>query len=228
MFSIINDWNPKQAKLKSIIKKEESFNEAVNLCLDLHSMVHLREVSGRKEISFIEEVLENVSDETFKKSASLDKGRTMAYNIWHITRIEDICANILIAGDDRQVIEEGNWQKKINSRIKDTGNALTAEEIKEFSQMVNREELMNYRTDVGIKTREIIKKLSPKDMKRKMKPESLQRILDEDSVSKKTDAVWLIEFWGKKTVLGLLLMPITRHQTVHLNDCLKIKKRIKK
>lgn len=64
--------------------------------------------------------------------------------------------------------------------------------------MINREELMNYRTAVGIKTREIIRKLSPQDMKRKMKPESLQRILDEDSVSENTDAIWLIEFWAKK------------------------------
>lgn len=82
MFSIINDWNPKQTRLKSIINKQQNFDEALELCLDLHSIVHLSEVSGRKDITFIEEVLENVSDEGFKNIGLQDKGRTMAYNIW--------------------------------------------------------------------------------------------------------------------------------------------------
>ena len=86
---------------------------------------------------------------------------------------------------------------------------------------------MNYRAAVGKKTREIIKNLTFKDMKRKMNEKSLQRILDEKGVSEKPEAVWLVEFWGKKTVAGLLLLPITRHHVMHINDCLKIKKKIK-
>ena len=226
MFKVNTDWNPKQARLRSIIKKNADFQEASELCLNLHSIVHMPEVSGGTEYSFLEEVLENVSDEGFKNYSSSYKGRTMAYNIWHITRIEDICANILIA-DDTQVINTDNWLKKTGSIITDTGNALTAEEIAEFSLAVNREELMNYRAAVGKKTREIIKNLTPADMKRKMNKESLERILTEKGVSEKPDAVWLVEFWGKKTVAGLLLLPITRHHVTHINDCLKIKKKIK-
>lgn len=226
MFSINNDWNPKQARLRSIIKKEGDFQEAAELCLNLHSIVHMPEVSESGEYSFLEEVLSGVSDDGFKNYSASDKGRTMAYNIWHITRIEDICANILIA-DDVQVIDTDNWLKKTKSIIKDTGNALTAEEIAEFSAAVSREELMNYRAAVGKKTREIIRNLTFKDMKRKMNEKSLQRILDEKSVSEKPEAVWLVEFWGKKTVAGLLLLPITKHHVMHINDCLKIKKKIK-
>ena len=226
MFSINNDWNPKQTRLRDIIKKEGDFQETIELCLKLHSIVHMPEVSGSGEYSFLEEVLSGVSDDGFKNYSSSYKGRTMAYNIWHITRIEDICANILIA-DDVQVINTDNWLKKTKSIISDTGNALTAEEIAEFSASVSRGELMNYRAAVGKKTREIIKNLTFKDMKRKMEKEALQRILDEKSVSEKPDAVWLVEFWGKKTVAGLLLLPITRHHVMHINDCLKIKKKIK-
>jgi hypothetical protein len=36
---------------------------------------------------------------------------------------------------------------------------------------------------------------------------------------------WLLDFWGKKTILGLIMMPIIRHQTVHLNDCFIIKEK---
>jgi hypothetical protein len=226
MFSITKDWNPKQARLRSIIKKADDFQEAIDICLNLHSIVHMPEVSESGEFSFLEEVLSNVSDEGFKNYSSSNKGRTMAYNIWHITRIEDICANILIA-DDAQVFNTGSWLEKTGSTVTDTGNALTAEEIAEFSAKINREELMNYRAAVGKKTREIIKNLTPADMKRKMKEESIKRILDEKSVSEKPDAVWLVDFWGKKMVAGLLLLPITRHHVTHINDCLKIKKKIK-
>ena len=226
MFSVNDDWNPKQARLRSIIKKEGDFQEAMDLCLELHSIVHMSEVSENGEYSFLEEVLSDVSDEGFKNYSASSKGRTMAYNIWHITRIEDICANILIA-NDVQVINTNDWLKKTGSTITDTGNALNAEEIAEFSKAVNREELINYRNAVAKKTREIIKNLTYKDMKRKMGGEALQRILDEKSVSEKPEAVWLVEFWGKKTVAGLLLLPITRHHIMHINDCLKIKKKIK-
>ena len=226
MFSVNNDWNPKQARLRSIIKKEGDFQEAMDICLSLHSIVHMPEVSENGEYSFLEEVLTDVSDDGFKNYSLSYKGRTMAYNIWHITRIEDICANILIAGGE-QVINTDNWLKKTGSIITDTGNALTAEEIAEFSQAVNKEELLNYRAVVGKKTREIIRNLTYKDMKRKMDEDALQRILDEKSVSEKEEAVWLVEFWGKKTVAGLLLLPITRHHVMHINDCLKIKKKIK-
>jgi hypothetical protein len=45
-------------------------------------------------------------------------------------------------------------------------------------------------------------------------------------VTEHKDSVWLLDFWGKKTVAGILLMPITRHQIVHLNDCIKLKERL--
>ena len=52
MFSINNDWNPKQARLRSIIKKEGDFQETIELCLKLHSIVHMPEVSGSGEYIF--------------------------------------------------------------------------------------------------------------------------------------------------------------------------------
>jgi hypothetical protein len=56
-----------------------------------------------------------------------------------------------------------------------------------------------------------------------MKPESVGRILDEGGVTGHKDSLWLLDFWGKKTVAGILLMPITRHQILHLNDSMKLK-----
>jgi hypothetical protein len=58
-----------------------------------------------------------------------------------------------------------------------------------------------------------------------MKPDRLQRILDEGGVLNVEGANWLIDFWGKKNVAGILLMPITRHQMVHMNESMRLKKK---
>ncbi len=225
MFNIGIDWNPKQAKLKSIILKPDYFEEAIALSLELHSIVHEKEMSSSETITFADEVFHNISHECFC-NITYDKIRTFAYNVWHITRIEDICANILIA-DDIQVINTNNWLDRLNCTITDTGNALLTKEIADFSQRIDQKQLFEYRVAVGEKTRKVLKSLQPKDMKTKMNNLRLKRILDEKAVSKEKEAVWLIDFWGKKSIAGLIQMPILRHQVVHLNDCLKIKKKCK-
>jgi hypothetical protein len=47
--------------------------------------------------------------------------------------------------------------------------------------------------------------------------------MEEGVLTRQDDSIWLLDFWGKKTVAGLLQMPITRHQIVHINDCFKLK-----
>jgi hypothetical protein len=40
------------------------------------------------------------------------------------------------------------------------------------------------------------------------------------------DAKGLIDYWSKRKISGLLLMPPTRHCFIHLNEALKIKKKV--
>lgn len=102
---------------------------------------------------------------------------------------------------------------------------MTTDEIIHFSRALNMSMLMSYREAVGKRTRAVIKALSPPDLKRKVKPE-IARVLDEGGVIEHKDSIWLLDFWGKKTVAGILLMPITRHQIMHLNNCLQMKEKI--
>ena len=60
-----------------------------------------------------------------------------------------------------------------------------------------------------------------------MQLDRLNRILNEGGVLDVEGSRWLLDFWGKKNVAGLILMPVTRHQLVHLNDSMKIKKKFK-
>ncbi|MDR2043672.1 MAG: DinB family protein [Clostridium sp.] len=226
--SLISDWNPKQTELKTALAHQESFEEAIKLCLELHGSVHSGAVSRTALPTIFDGLWNGLSHEAFVKPPARDDGfgrkATIAWNIWHITRIEDITANILIA-DGIQILDDA-WLGKLGVSVTDTGNPMSEDEIAEFSDAMKMEALLRYRNAVGTRTREIILGLSYSGCKRKMKPESVQRILAEGGVTEHKDSIWLLDFWGKKNVAGILLMPITRHQIMHISHCFKLKNRL--
>lgn len=219
----LKSWNDDIKELRNIILKPDKIQESKSLALSLHSMVHLSIMSGIDKKTFEDELWEGVDENKFRTSQN-QKGRTIAYGIWHCTRIEDITMNLLVAGD-KQIFNRENWKEKINSNITDTGNAMSEDDIMEFSKNINMQELKNYRIEVGGRTRDIVKNLSTQDMKRKFDKHRLQRILDERAVLDVEASNWLIDFWGRKNVAGIILMPMTRHQVIHINESLSAKKK---
>lgn len=225
MFSVVESWNPQQKLFKSIMKKEKRFNEAKELILYLHSMVHISKVYDLDGITLEDEVWDDVTNFDFLTMPTI-KDVTIAWNIWHITRIEDLVVNILIA-DDKQVLD-AEWLSRLGVDVTDTGNAMSDDEIISLSNKLDMRELHRYRNVVGIKTRNVLSSIKFIDLKRKVTAEGLKRILDEGGVIDHPESIWLLDFWGKKDVAGLINMPVTRHQVVHLNDSLKLKKKCKR
>jgi hypothetical protein len=224
MFTVSTDWNPKQSLLKELINKKEHFSETISLIKEMHKLVHLSEMSDSSGITYADEVIHGLNEEDYTIMPT-NKDVTIAWNIWHITRIEDLTMNLLVH-ESNQVLNH-NWLTKLHIEVRDTGNAMSDDEIIELSNKIDKVTLINYRNAVGKRTREILDTLTYEDLKRKVKKESLDRILLEGGVTTQDDSIWLLDFWGNKTVAGIIQMPITRHQIVHLNDCMKLKKKIK-
>jgi hypothetical protein len=65
--------------------------------------------------------------------------------------------------------------------------------------------------------------LPPEAINHKVDPRRLQRLMDEGAVVEA--ARGLIDYWGGLSIAGLLLMPPTRHNFVHLNEALRVKKK---
>lgn len=221
MFQIGTDWNPLQTRLKEIITKQDYFEEMQQLTLKMHSLVHSNIVYENQETTFMEEIWKNLTDKAFRTMPTL-KDDTIAWNIWHITRIEDLTSNYLIAGSEE--ILDDNWLVKLNINIRNTGNAMTNPEIIDFTNKVDRTALYEYRNAVGRRTKEILHNLHPEDMKRKVAKEGLDKIESTGGVTQHPDSIWLLDFWGRKNIAGIIQMPITRHQIVHLNDARRLKK----
>ncbi|MFQ5892186.1 MAG: DinB family protein, partial [Candidatus Methanofastidiosia archaeon] len=90
-----------------------------------------------------------------------------------------------------------------------------------LSSSIDIKALKRYRLAVGKKTREIAKMLQPEELNQKVDTNRLQQVLDEGAVVESQR--WLTNYWGKRNVAGLLLMPATRHNFVHLNKARQLK-----
>jgi hypothetical protein len=211
----------KHKELGRIIRKRDMFADSKKLFLELHGALHLSEISHGKtnEVDLLFDDLLPHEYAVIPKN----KDKTIAYIVWHIARIEDLTLNILVA-DSKQVFNS-EWQKKISAVYVDTGNAMTDSEIMNLSKEIRIEDLLSYRSAVGVRTRAIINNLSEDDMKRKVSETCLDKIRANGGVAK--GAEWLLNYWGRKDVAGILLMPPTRHLILHLNDCCKLKAEIR-
>lgn len=223
MIDIGQYWNPRQALLKQLLSKGDLEN-ARPVLGELHSAVHSSSVYGTVDATIIEHLWDGLNERAFRTMPTV-KDVTIAWNIWHITRIEDITSNILIA-DTNQVMND-EWMNRMHTSVKDTGNAMTDDEIIAFSSSLKPDELRKYRDTVGTKTKKILAGIRKEDLKHKFRKEQLERIMNEGCLLEHPDSIWLLDFWGKKNVAGILLMPITRHQVVHINDSIKLKRKCK-
>ena len=221
MINVSKDWNEKQKNLAVFLPNQKTFNKGIDLLLEMHSLLHDKKVYKTAAETFYDNLWEDMKEETCKIISN--KETSILWNIWHITRIEDIISNIIIG--NKKTVFDKEIQTKLNIKIKDTGNAMTHSEIDSFNKNINIKELKEYRVKTGKSTKKIIEALEFTDIKRKVEKEQLEKIKRNGGVIDDPKSIWLLDFWGKKNILGLIMMPITRHQIVHLNDSFKIKQK---
>lgn len=216
-------WNQQFKILQDKWPKPDDFDGCIRICLNLHAMVHTQEVNHFGTVSFEDELWTKLSEEEFRR---IHKDEAIAWKLWHSARIEDITMNVLIAGES-QLFNTDRWQKRLKIDFIDTGNAMNEAELEALCKTIDKQALWEYRLAVGTNTQRIIKSLEPQDLKGKVDPAGLQKLFNEGAVA--AGAKWLVDYWGKKTVAGLLLMPATRHNLVHLNESMRLlgKKRLK-
>ena len=107
-----------------------------------------------------------------------------------------------------------------------TGNELVKQEIADFSKLLNLDELYTYLFDVKKSTEAILRNLSYDDLRRKISAERKEQLESLSVVSKEESAIWLIDYWCNKDIRGLIQMPFSRHWIMHIEACLRIKKKI--
>ena len=213
------EWAELNKTMQLQLKKSESFAAGIETFLTLRNQL----------IQALDELKAQLNRADFNAmpfpNANGYHSKTIAYSIWHISRIEDIVAHSLIRGDE-QVFFAENYQKRIGSPIITTGNELTGEQISDFSRQLDLEELYQYLADVKSGTDAIVKNLKFSDLKRKMTEQDKDYLRSLHVVSSDESARWLIDYWCGRDVRGLIQMPFSRHWIMHIEASIRIKNKL--
>lgn len=213
------EWNTKHRELRKALSQPDRLEEARSLFIELHNCLH----SG-SGWSLEEELWAGLNEAEFR-CVPPGEEHSIAWCLWHLTRIEDVTMSVLVCNAP-QVFSSGGWELRLHAPIRDTGNEINLEMVGELSTKVAFEELRAYRNAVGAQTQKVVSGLQTADLKRKTPPDRLQRLLDEGALFPKSQEV--LDYWSRLTVAGLLLMPPTRHNLVHLNEALTLKRKLRK
>ena len=213
------EWSELNKKMQTQIRKKGTYEEGINTLFELRNQL----------MKTLTVFYDELNREEFNAIPFINAdgyhSKTIAYSIWHIFRIEDIVAHILIS-EDEQVFFAGNYQERINSPIITTGNELVKQQIADFSKQLNLKELYSYIFEVKESTEKIIKDLSYIELKRKVSEERKEYLKTLNVVSNDENAIWLIDYWCNKDMRGLIQMPFSRHWIMHIEASLRIKNKI--
>jgi hypothetical protein len=213
--------NKQQTVVREALKGAIPHEQAIQLCLEQNAMLHSGKVTEKACWSFEDEVLYDLSEETFRRIPSNEE-HSIVWCIWHLARIEDTAMNFLVAGN-LPVFEQGQWFEQMGVPFRDAGNEMSAEDITRLSAEINLEALRAYRVAVGHRTQEIIARLTVEDIQQKVDPNRIQQVLEAGAI--KPESGYITDYWSKRDIRGLLLMPATRHNIVHLNEAARLKKK---
>lgn len=213
------EWSELNKIMQTKMKKDATFREGIEVLFELRKQL-FHELSQMKK---------ELSGEIFNAIPFINAdgyhSKTIAYSIWHIFRIEDIVAHTLI-GRNEQIFFSGDYQKRMGSPIITTGNELVGQQIADFSETLNLDELYRYITEVKESTEDMLRDLSFADLKRKMADTDKERLKALGVVSEDDKAYWLIDYWCGKNVRGLIQMPFSRHWIMHVEASLRIRNKI--
>jgi hypothetical protein len=216
-------WNQGQQNLRRALLKEDH-QKAIELFLAQHAMVHSARVSKSKLWSFEDEILNDLPEEQFR-CIPPGSEHSIAWILFHLARCEDITMNILVAGTP-QLFTRDSWREKLKATIIHSANSMDDQSVAAFSARIDLDQLRAYRQSVGRRTRQIVRKLKRKELKQKVDPSHVQRIMDEGALL--PEAIEILNYWSTRTIAGLLLMPPTRHNFLHLNEALRIKQKLRR
>ena len=213
------EWSELNKAMQAQIRKKDTYEAGIDTLFELRNRL----------MKVLTEFYSELNREEFHAIPFLHvdgyHSKTIAYSIWHIFRIEDIVAHILI-NEDEQVFCTGNYQERIHSPIITTGNELVKQQIADFSMQLNLKELYSYIFEVKASTEKILKSLSYAELKKKVSEQRKECLKSLHVVSNDENAIWLIDYWCNKDIRGLIQMPFSRHWIMHIEASLRIRNKI--
>jgi hypothetical protein len=215
------NWTSQQNQLRLLLGSSSRFEQAIHLFLQQHAAVHTEAVSGAHCWSLVDEVLAGLTDRQIQ-AVPRHGLNSIAWLLWHITRIEDLSINFLVLEQPQVLMNDREgWLARLGLDSPDVGASMDALEVADLSARVNVPALKEYRDAVGRSTRAGVVRLQPAQLKQIVPDAAIQQLRDEGSISRKGD--WLAEYYTGRTKGFFLTRTATSHNFIHLNEAGRVR-----
>lgn len=186
----------------------------LDLFLAQHARAHAPEV-GQPDFSVQEYLLRDLTEEHLR-ARPLPGFNSLVWLFWHMTRGEDVGMNLVIA-EGPQVLDEDGWAERLGVSIRDVATGMTDQEVDQFSQQVDIEALLAYRTAVGKRTQAIVRELRPEVLEEKIDNGLIQRVQEAGAFGPNTE--WVPKRWLGKPKSFTLMYTVLGHTYIHIGQC---------
>src|SRR6185503_11289368 len=98
---------------------------------------------------------------------------SIAWNLWHLTRVEDAGTNRFVV-DRPQVFDEGGWGQRMNVPWRHGGGEMNFAEVDELNDRIDLQALHDYSDAVQARTREVVAGLDARSLDAVMETDGLR------------------------------------------------------
>jgi hypothetical protein len=243
-------WTRRQDRLRKLLGVKAYFGDAIQLFLQQHAAVHTAAVSAGRNCFEIgpqfkipedevlsetgvnpartwflqDEVLEGASEDLIRTCPRPGEN-SIAWLIWHITRIEDMTINELVLGQP-QVIAGADWEARLGLASRDVGAGMEAREVAAMSSAVSVASLIDYRAAVGCSTRAGAERFSAAQLKEIVDAGQVQALREDGSISAK--GAWLGDYYTNRPKGFFLTRTATSHNFIHMLEAGRVRAKLER
>jgi hypothetical protein len=138
---------------------------------------------------------------------------SIAWILWHMTRVEDSGLNLFV-NEGTQILNEGGWTTRLKISWRHNGGGMTFDEVDDLNQRIDLQALHEYSGAVRIRTREIVSRINLVNLDETLQPERLKVIFGNEGLahSEVDEQVNWYSGWSKgKCLLNLGLTHSFQH-----------------
>lgn len=142
---------------------------------------------------------------------------SVAWNIWHLLRIEDITLNRFVANRP-QVHTSGDWQQRMGIPFGHMGTAMSLEDVATLSQQMNLHELANYQQAVYAQSAENLASLDHQTLNHQWDAAHMRAVVAGEAVCIPAITEGVINYWGALSIGRFVLDYTQVHPNMHVGE----------
>ncbi len=187
--------------------------DARQILLADHARIHSRAVTGAADLSIEDGLCDGLTDEQLRAAPAAGLN-SVAWLLWHLTRVEDVVVNTLVRGVP-EVLDRQGWLGRLGVKARHVGTGSDDDEVGDFSDRVDLTALRAYRAALGRESRAWLAEVDLDGLG--MVPDAEARLAGAPATIAERGA-WLRTFWTGKTALWLVSFPVIGHGYLHIGE----------